>query len=603
MIDDLIQTDVLILGTGISGAVTALGLADAGIKVTLVTRSASASDTNTYYAQGGIVSRGTDNSAEILAADIQHAGANHCKPGAVKILTEEGPDLVQELLVQKLGVPFDRLTDGSLAFALEGGHSLPRILHAADTTGKAIQKSLLQALSEHANIQLLPDHTAIDLLTPAHHSTNRLAVYDPQSCIGAYMLDNQHGIIRRVLARRTVLATGGLGQIYAYTSNPQGSRGDGLAMAYRAGARVINAEYVQFHPTTFYHVAAPRFLISEAVRGEGARLVHADGKPFMEFYEPQWKDLAPRDVVSRSIHTEMLHLGLTHVFLNLRDYIPAERIESHFPNIVQSCRQYGIDPVKDLVPVAPGAHYFCGGIWVDEWGRSSIDRLYAVGEVSCTGVHGANRLASTSLLEGLVWGWRVARHIRQTLGDEPAPDPVDIPSWLSTGEFDPDPALVTQDLRVIQLIMWNYVGLVRTSRRLNRALRELRQLETEIERFYRATRVTDELIGLRNAVRNAIIVASAAWENKTSSGCHFRESLTTAFSLERKSSIGAKRPMFQGRLSYRASPRLMIWLVISGYHLSGIIQQTHSQRQWFQNFDTASETEKPGACSLEMFKG
>jgi len=522
--DDLIQTDVLILGTGISGAVTALGLADSGIDVTLVTRSVSAKETNTYYAQGGIVSRGNDDSAELLATDIQNAGAHHCNPIAVKILTEDGPNLVNSLLVDQLGVPFDRLADGSLAFALEGGHSVPRILHAADTTGKAIQIALLEAVKQHANIHLLPAHTAIDLLTPAHHSINRLAVYDPQSCVGAYLLDNQHGIIRRALARQTVLATGGLGQIYLYSSNPQGARGDGLAMAYRAGVRVINAEYVQFHPTTFYHVGAPRFLISEAVRGEGARLVHADGKPFMDKYEPHWKDLAPRDVVSRSIHTEMLHLGVSHVFLNLRDYIPADRIESHFPNIVQSCRQYGIDPVRDLVPVAPGAHYFCGGIWVDEWGRTTIKNLFAVGEVSCTGVHGANRLASTSLLEGLVWGWRVAQYIREELNGVPAPEPEDIPSWLSTGEYDPDPALITQDLRVIQLIMWNYVGLVRTSRRLNRALRELRQLETEIERFYRATRVTDELIGLRNAVRNAVIVASAAWENKVSSGCHFRES-------------------------------------------------------------------------------
>jgi L-aspartate oxidase len=521
--DEVIQSDVLILGTGISGATAALGLARAGISVTIVTRASQASDTNTDWAQGGIVYCGKDDSPDLLSRDIHNAGANHCNPSAVKILTEQGPALVKMLLLDELGVPFDHHPDGSLALALEGGHSLPRIIHAADATGRAIQTALLTALAQHPNIQLLTDHTAIDLLTPAHHSFNRLAVYEPQSCVGAYLLDNKSGEIRRALAKHTVLATGGLGQIFFYTSNPVGSRGDGLAMAFRAGARVINAEFIQFHPTTFSQLNAPRFLISEAVRGEGARLVHADGKPFMQNYDARWKDLAPRDVVARGIHTEMLHLGLPHVYLNLRDYIPPERIESHFPNIMQACRQYGIDPIKDLVPVAPGAHYFCGGVWADQWGRTTIDRLYAIGEVACTGVHGANRLASTSLLEGLVWGWRAAGHILDNLSDYPAPDPGDIPPWEATGAFEPDPALISQDLSVIQLIMWNYVGLVRTSRRLNRALRELRQLETEIERFYRATQVTDELIGLRNAVRNAIIIASAAWENNTSMGCHYRQ--------------------------------------------------------------------------------
>jgi L-aspartate oxidase len=259
------------------------------------------------------------------------------------------------------------------------------------------------------------------------------------------------------------------------------------------------------------------------VRGDGARLVDAEGKPFMQRYEPEWKDLAPRDVVSRSIHLEMLHNAVPHVYLDLRSYIPAERILNHFPNIVASCREFGIDPLEDLVPVAPGAHYFCGGVWVDEWGRTTINRLYAVGEVSCTGLHGANRLASTSLLEGLTWGWQAGQHILESLQNNPPPDPEIIPAWEGIGPYEPDPALIIQDLSVIQHMMWNYVGLVRTTRRLNRALRELKQLEIETERFYRATRVTDELIGLRNAVRCAIIVTEAAWENKSNMGCHFRE--------------------------------------------------------------------------------
>ena len=294
-------------------------------------------------------------------------------------------------------------------------------------------------------------------------------------------------------------------------------------MAYRAGARVINAEFIQFHPTTFYHRNAPRFLISEAVRGDGARLVHANGQPFMQKYDREWKDLAPRDLVARSIHHEMLVHGIPNVYLDLRSYIPDERIQTHFPNIIQSCQEYGIDPAHDLVPVAPAAHYSCGGIWVDDWGLTTIDRLYAVGEVSCTGVHGANRLASTSLLEGLVWGWRSAGHILEHLASDPSPNAEVIPPWEAAGLQLPDPALIAQDLSVIQHIMWNYVGLVRTTNRLDRALRELRQLEMEIERFYRVSRVTEGLISLRNAVRCAVIVASAAWENKTSLGCHYRE--------------------------------------------------------------------------------
>jgi L-aspartate oxidase len=523
MMDDLIQTEVLVLGTGIAGATTALGLAQAGIDVTLVTRAGDAADTNTDWAQGGIIYRGEGDSSAQLADDIHRAGAGHSNPQAVNILAAEGPQLVQQLLIERFGVLFDRRTDGSLALALEGGHSLPRVIHTTDATGHAIQSSLLRAIASQPNIRLLTGHTAIDLITPAHHARNRRAVYDLQSCSGAYLLDRQAGKVYRALARRTVLATGGLGQIFLHTSNPLGSRGDGLAMAYRAGARVINAEFIQFHPTTFYHQNSPRFLISEAVRGEGARLVHADGQPFMQRYEPEWKDLAPRDVVARSIHQEMLSKGLPCVFLDLRSYIPFKKIQAHFPNIVQACLEFGIDPRRDLVPVAPAAHYFCGGVWVDEWGQTTIDRLYGVGEVSCTGLHGANRLASTSLLEGLVWGWRAAQHIQSRLAEDNPIDPDNIPPWTDAGLSFPDPALIAQDFSVLQHMMWNYVGLVRTTNRLDRALRELRYLETEIERFYRVSRVTDELIGLRNAVRSAVIVAAAAWENKSSMGCHYRE--------------------------------------------------------------------------------
>jgi len=294
-------------------------------------------------------------------------------------------------------------------------------------------------------------------------------------------------------------------------------------MAYRAGARVINTEYVQFHPTAFYHRNAPCFLITEAVRGAGARLVDERGTPFMERYDPEWKDLAPRDVVARSIHSEILKRGVSNVYLDLRSYIPAERIRAEFPGMYQGCLEYGIDITRDLLPVVPAAHYSCGGVWVDEHGRSTIERLYAVGEVSCTGLHGANRLASTSLLEGLVWGHRSAQRIDAELRSHDGVRFEDIPAWQATGREMPDPALVAQDVSSIKHIMWNYVGLVRTTPRLARAIQDLRNLEVEIERFYRAAALTDELLGLRNAVRVALIVTLAAWENHESRGAHYRE--------------------------------------------------------------------------------
>jgi L-aspartate oxidase len=286
---------------------------------------------------------------------------------------------------------------------------------------------------------------------------------------------------------------------------------------------VINMEFVQFHPTTFFHRDAPSFLISEAVRGEGARLVDGAGNPFMQKYDAQWKDLAARDVVARSIHHEMLTRGVSNVYLDLRSYIPEQAIREHFPNIHDTLLRYGVDITRDLVPVVPGAHYACGGIWVDTSGCTTIHGLYAVGETACTGVHGANRLASTSLLEGLVWGVRAAAFIEEHRAAPPAPDPARIPPWKSQELKPPDPALIQQDMATIKQMMWNYVGLVRTTPRLERALRELRNLETEIEQFYQYTRPTDEVIGLRNAVRTAIIVAAAAWTNKASVGCHYRE--------------------------------------------------------------------------------
>ena len=520
---DWLESEVLIIGSGIAGSVAALQLADAGVPVTVVTRANDPQESNTYWAQGGIIYRGTDDSPELLAQDLTRVGDSHCNPKAVAILAEQGPELLREILIEKARVAFDRTSDGKLELIREAGHSTRRILHATDITGRTIEVALIKTLSAHPNVTLLTGHTAVDLLTPSHHALNRLAVYERRSCVGAYLLHQNEGRVIRCLAKKTILASGGLGQIFLRTSNPPGARGDGLAMSYRTGARVINSEFVQFHPTTFYFQHASRFLVSEAVRGAGARLVHANGEPFMQKYDPEWKDLAPRDVVARSIHQEMLAHDVPNVYLDLVSYIPAHRIKEHFPTIYQDSLSYGVDITTDLVPVVPAAHYFCGGVWTDEWGRTTIDNLYAVGEVSCTGVHGANRLGSASLLEGLVWGHRAARHIQRTLADQQLHPPTDIPPWHDSGLEKPDPALISQDMSSIKRIMWNYVGLVRTTPRLERAIRELRNLETEIEEFYRAARLTDGLVGLRSTVRASIIVTLAAWRNKASIGCHYRE--------------------------------------------------------------------------------
>jgi L-aspartate oxidase len=519
-----LETDVLVIGCGIAGAAAALRLAqDRQRQVTVVTRTAAAEESNTRYAQGGIIGRGVDDSPELLAKDILAAGAGLSLPRTVHILAEEGPDLVQRLLVKEAAVPFERDADGELSYTREGGHSLARVLHVGDATGHAIEEALIARLRQLPNVALQTNATAVDLITSSHHARDPLAVYRPITCHGAYILDREEDIVHRVFARVTILATGGLGRIYRYTTNPEGARGDGLAMAYRAGARVVNAEYVQFHPTTLAVPGAENFLISEAVRGEGGQLYTLDGRHFMEQYAPRWGDLAPRDIVARAIHHEMIAQGYPHVLLDIASRMSAVQIRERFPTIYTRCLEAGIDMTAEPIPVVPAAHYFCGGVLVDEWGQTTLEGLYAVGEVSCTGVHGANRLASTSLLEGLLWGDRAGRHIT-TRRDLALVAEQQVPPWEDVGNgLAADPVLIYRDRRTIQHLMWLYVGLARNARRLSRALRDLNHLWEAIDDFYHVTQLSDDLIGLRNMAQAAWVVARAAWHNRQSRGAHFRE--------------------------------------------------------------------------------
>jgi len=509
-------TDVLVLGTGVAGCTAALSAARAGASVTIVTRSENPEVSNTYWAQGGIVGRPPGDAPELLARDIQKAGNGLCSPEAVDLISREGPELVRSLLIDELHVPFDRDGD-DFHWTLEGGHSLPRVLHVKDETGMPIEQALVGACRREKNIAWKTGTTAVDLLTLSHDSVVDSDRYRPPTVIGAYLLERQSGQVVPSLARETILATGGLGRVYLHTTNPEGSRGDGIAMARRAGARLLNLEYIQFHPTALF---APqgRLLLSEALRGEGARILDARGKEFLRAAHPDG-ELAPRDVVARAIHQRMLEQDQTHVLLDI-SYKPAEWIRSRFPGIVRRCLEQGFDLTAGPVPVVPAAHYSCGGVAADSDGRTTLAHLKAIGEVSCTGVHGANRLASTSLLEGLLWGWRAGKAAAREARDASTPPPV--PEWKP--EHEPvDPALIAQDWMVVRHTMWNYVGLLRSEKRLERAGRILSELRVEIEEFYRRGTMSDALVGLRNGVQTALQIHRAASDNHVSRGCHYRQ--------------------------------------------------------------------------------
>ncbi len=515
-----IHADVLVIGCGIAGASAALEASKAGLDVAVITRAERPEESNTYYAQGGIVSFGPGDVPSLLEEDIFTTGDGINAPEAVAILVREGPDLVNKVLIKELKIPFSQTAEDTLDYAQEAGHSRRRILHVEDATGRTIEEKFLKKLKSLEGVTLYPDHTAVDLLTIPHHSKNPIAYYKQPGCIGAYVLDNRTGKVRRFFAPFTVLATGGCGAVFLHTSNPPEADGAGFTMALRAGARIVNMEYIQFHPTTLFRENGGSFLISETTRGEGARLKTRKGRLFMAKYTPR-KELAPRDEVTRAIYEEMVVTNSNFVLLDLASYAKVD-IRKRFPTIYKTCLEEGIDITKDPIPVVPAAHYCCGGVLVDGWGRTSLDRLYAVGEVSCTGLHGANRLASTSLLEGLVWGTRAARDIAFLFDGKRPYKPTDIHKWYyPKKEEEIDPALIHQDWRTIRSTLWNYAGIIRTTKRLERAKSDLEYLRHRIEQFYKEARMDASIVGLKHGIQVALMITHAALSNPVSRGAHF----------------------------------------------------------------------------------
>jgi len=523
------HSTVLVIGAGLAGCTTALRLADLGIQVTLLSATDNPHNANSWLAQGGIIYKAEQgNDAESLAEDIFTAGHYLNLPDAVNFLADEGPGAVEDLLIDRVGVPFDRRATaaGKSEWDLtrEGGHSTNRILHCADHTGFTIMEYVFRAVRQHPAINYREGYTAVDLLTAHHHSRGINYRYRLEDqCCGAYVLDEKTGQVDAMLADVTVLATGGAGQVYLHTTNAATATGSGIAMASRAFVRLMNMEFVQFHPTTLFHMEPRRFLITEALRGEGARLFNAKGEYFMQKRDPRG-DLAPRDIVARAIVDELLTSGEPCVFLDLSGV--KQDLEARFPTVLQSCLDRGIDIRTEPIPVVPAAHYFCGGILVNRQGRTSLNRLYAVGECSCTGVHGANRLASTSLLEAVVWGRAAAEDIAASIraGLEPSKRlHAEIRDWEPSGdENNDDPALIAQDWVTIRSTMWNYVGITRTSSRLARAFEDLRDLSRHLHTFYRTTPLSRPIVDLFHGCQTAYLITQAALRNTGNVGCHYR---------------------------------------------------------------------------------
>ncbi len=521
----VISTDCLVLGAGLAGSAYALDMARAGRRVELLSL-AEPLQANSDWAQGGIIYDTSPDPAH-LTQDILDASGGTANPAAIAQLISEGPAAVKELLIDELNVGFDREASGGLHLTREGGHQERRIIHTKDTTGHSILAAVAARVDATPGIVRRSGFVAIDLLTLSHNSTEPSDRYEPLTCFGCYALDTTSGEVVAFTARRTILATGGLGGIFQHTTNQPGSVGHGVAMAYRVGARLMDLEYVQFHPTTFFKKGAQPFLITEALRGEGAVLVDGAGRRFMDAAHPLGS-LAPRDVVSRAIQHHLAATGEPCAYLDLSALQP-DFIRERFPAIHERCLANGVDITRESIPVVPAAHFSCGGVHTDLQARTNVRQLNAIGETACTGLHGANRLASTSLLECLVSAKTCARADLAELADDEnrkvrntniaLPQPRE---WRSPDKVA-DPLLIRQDLQQIRQTMWNYAGILRSPRRLARARRILLELREDIQAFYRDCRPTRELIELRNAVQTALLVVHAASLNPVSKGCHHIE--------------------------------------------------------------------------------
>jgi L-aspartate oxidase len=514
------QTEFLIVGSGVAGLSFALKVAEFGT-VALVTKK-SAVESSTNYAQGGIASVFDKiDSFDLHVEDTLAAGAGLCNRAIVEHVVKNGPERISELI--RLGVGFNTDGDGvssNLSLGREGGHSRKRIVHAQDMTGRAVENALLQRVKSHPRISLFENHIAIDLVTfSTRMKRGTITTTHEDICCGAYVLDRSTRRVLTFAAKITLLATGGAGKVYLYTSNPDIATGDGIAMGYRAGATVANMEFVQFHPTCLYHPEAKNFLISEAVRGEGGRLMDANGHPFMERYDSK-KDLACRDVVARAIDNELKASGNDCVYLDISHRDPAF-VKERFPNLTAKCKDFGFDMTREPIPVVPAAHYLCGGVATDVYGRTDIKRLYAVGETACTGLHGANRLASNSLLEALVCAHHAAEKAVEEIAAR-ADDLPSLPQWDEVGTSDSaEVIVVTQNWDEIRQFMWNYVGIVRSDKRLARARRRADLILQEIQDYYWNFKVTPDLVELRNIATVADLIIRSALHRKESRGLHY----------------------------------------------------------------------------------
>jgi L-aspartate oxidase len=521
------QTDFLVIGSGIAGLTYALKVAEAmpDKQVTVITK-AQADETNTKYAQGGIAGVWDDDtdSFDKHIEDTLIAGDGLCNSQVVEIVVKEGPQRIREII--EWGARFDKDPDGDYSLGKEGGHSVNRILHHKDITGREMERALLQKIQSIPNIQLINHWFVVDIITQHHLGYLVTKATLDIECYGVYVLDLHTNKIEKILSKVTVLATGGNGQVYRTTTNPKIATGDGVAMVYRAKGRIENMEFIQFHPTALFQPGvSPSFLITEAVRGDGGILRNKNGEAFMERYDNR-KDLAPRDIVARAIDNEMKKGGTEHVYLDCR-HINIDKFTHHFPNIYEKCLSIGIDVAQHMIPVAPAAHYSCGGIKTDDMGRTSIRNLYACGECASTGLHGANRLASNSLLEAMVFGHRAFLESLEEVkkmenssarqGHEAA-----IPDWHDVGTSEPkEMILITQSLKELQLVMSDYVGIVRTDVRLARAMKRLDLLFNETEDLYRTTYVSSYLLELRNLITVGYLIVKGAEFRKESRGLHY----------------------------------------------------------------------------------